>query len=117
MWRFGLVQMLDDYRTVLRLHGPNTAAAMWEQPPAPTGDARVDAAYPAMAEYLARRDGWRVPQWAMDSSREAVPWWFVTTLRGLHPRALVESPPSFRRRGCSSLPMPWSEYERGTATR
>jgi hypothetical protein len=31
--------------------------------------------------------------------REAWPWWFVTDLRGLHPRALVESPSSFRRRG------------------
>jgi hypothetical protein len=29
----------------------------------------------------------------------AWPWWFVTDLRGLHPRALVESPSSFRRRG------------------
>jgi hypothetical protein len=28
-----------------------------------------------------------------------VPWWFVTTLKGLHPRALVESPLSFRKRG------------------
>ena len=49
--------------------------------------------------HLARRDGWRVPAWTRDPEREAVPWWFVTDLRGLHPRALVESPSSFRRRG------------------
>jgi hypothetical protein len=30
----------------------------------------------------------------------AWPWWFVTDLRGLHPRALVESP--FERNGCSA---------------
>jgi hypothetical protein len=53
----------------------------------------------AMAEYLARRDGWAVPSWARLPEREAWPWWFVTDLRGLRPRALVESPSSFRRRG------------------
>jgi hypothetical protein len=31
--------------------------------------------------------------------RDAWPWWFVSDLRGMHPRALVESPSSFRRRG------------------
>ena len=59
----------------------------------------MDAAFAAMAEYLARRDGWTVPAWAALPEREAWPWWFVTDLRGLHPRALVESPSSFRRRG------------------
>jgi hypothetical protein len=28
-----------------------------------------------------------------------MPWWFVTDFVGLHPRALVESPLSFRKRG------------------
>jgi hypothetical protein len=64
-----------------------------------TGDARVDAAFAAMAEHLGRRDGWQVPAWTREPQREALPWWFVTELRGLHPRALVESPSSFRRRG------------------
>jgi hypothetical protein len=44
--------------------------------------------------------GWGdVPAWARPPEREAWPWWFVTDLRGLHPRALVESPSSFKRRG------------------
>jgi hypothetical protein len=51
----------------------------------------VDAAFAAMAEYLARRDGWAVPAWARLPEREAWPWWFVTDLRGLHPRALTSS--------------------------
>jgi hypothetical protein len=67
--------------------------------PRGTGDGRVDAAFAVMAEYLARRDGWAVPAWAALPEREAWPWWFVTDLRGLHPRALVESQSSFRRRG------------------
>jgi hypothetical protein len=33
---------------------------------------------------------------------EAWPWWFVTDLQGLHPRALIESPSSFRRRGVTA---------------
>ena len=72
---------------------------MWQAEPDATGDIRVDAAFAAMAEHLARRDGWSVPAWTRESRREAVPWWFVTDLRGLHPQALVESPLSFRRRG------------------
>ncbi|GAA1395935.1 hypothetical protein [Catellatospora coxensis] len=99
VWRFALTQMLDDYTSVLRHDGREAAAQMWRQPPSPTGDARVDAALAAMAEYLGRRDGWPVPAWAREPQREALPWWFVTDLPGLRPRALVESPSSFRRRG------------------
>lgn len=99
VWRFALVQLLDDYTSVLRHDGVVAAAGMWRDAPRPTGDVRVDAGLAAMAEHLARRDGWTVPGWADDPLREATPWWFVTSLRGLHPRALVESPLSFRRRG------------------
>lgn len=99
VWRFAVVQMLDDYLSVLRHDGVDAASGMWLVAPAPVGDMRVDAAFAALAEHVARRDGWPVPVWALDPDREALPWWFVTRLRGLHPRALVESPPSFRRRG------------------
>jgi hypothetical protein len=99
LWRYVFVQMLDDYTSVLHHHGVSAAARMWSAAPKSTGDSRIDAAFAAMAEYLARRDGWTVPSWARLPDREAWPWWFVTDLRGLHPRALVESPSSFRRRG------------------
>jgi len=99
LWRYIFAQMLDDYTSVLRHAGIPAAARMWASAPRSTGDIRVDAAFAAMAEYLARRDGWDVPSWARLPGREAWPWWFVTDLRGLHPRALVESPSSFRRRG------------------
>jgi hypothetical protein len=55
----------------------------------------VDA---ALAEHLARRDGWERPRWAVEPWRKAQPWWFVTPRR-LHARALVESPLSFHKRG------------------
>jgi hypothetical protein len=99
IWRFAVLQLLDDYSSVLQHQGVEAARQMWADAPASTGDARVDAALAALAEHLARRDGWAVPRWARDPGREAMPWWFVTELRGLHPRALVESPSSFRRRG------------------
>jgi hypothetical protein len=99
LWRYVFAQLLDDYTSVLHHAGAQAAARMWSEAPRSTGDSRVDAAFAAMAEYLARRDGWAVPSWARLPEREAWPWWFVTDLRGLHPRALVESPSSFRRRG------------------
>jgi hypothetical protein len=78
LWRYVFVQMLDDYTSVLRHAGVPAAARMWASPPRSTGDIRVDAAFAAMAEYLARRDGWAVPSWARLPGREAWPWWFVT---------------------------------------
>lgn len=99
LWRYVFAQMLDDYTSVLHHSGVSAAARMWAEAPRTTGDTRVDAAFAAMAEYLARRDGWTVPSWARLPEREAWPWWFVTDLRGLHAQALVESPSSFRRRG------------------
>jgi hypothetical protein len=99
LWRYVFAQLLDDYTSVLLHARVEAAARMWSEAPQSTGDNRVDAAFAAMAEYLARRDGWTVPPWARLPEREAWPWWFVSDLRGLHPRALVESPSSFRRRG------------------
>lgn len=96
VWRFAVVQLLDDYTSMLRHDGVDSAAHMFDEAPPTTGDARVDAAF---AEHLARRDGWPAFPWTREPGREAMPWWFVTELRGLHPQAIVESPPSFRRRG------------------
>jgi hypothetical protein len=99
IWRYAVLQALDDYSSVLRHEGIAAAARWWEEEPGTTGDARVDAAFAALAEHLARRDGWIVPSWALDPSRETTTWWFVSDLAGQHPRALVESPLSFRKRG------------------
>ena len=51
--------MLDDYTSVLRHAAVPAACRMWAGAPRSTGDIRVDAAFAAMAEYLARRDGER----------------------------------------------------------
>lgn len=99
VWRFAIVQLLDDYLSALRHGGRIVAAELWRDRPEPTPDVRVDAAFAALAEHLARRDGWEPPAWTKEPSRETPEWWFVTDLQGLHPRALVESPLSFRKRG------------------
>jgi hypothetical protein len=99
IWRHTVVQLLDDYTSVLRHQGLVAAQAMWIDRPRTSGDRRVDAALAALGEHLARRDGWPAPLWVRDPALEAVPWWFVTALKGVHPRALVESPLSFRKRG------------------
>ncbi len=99
VWRYAVLQLFDDYTSAVRHHGADSGARLFQDAPPSTGDTRVDAAFAALAEHLARRDGWAVPAWATDPSRETPEWWFVTDLVGFHPRALVESPLSFRKRG------------------
>lgn len=99
VWRYPLLQLLDDYRSAVGQLGLEVAASLWTTEPPRTGDGRVDAAFASLAEHLARRDGWAVPAWARHASRESSEWWFVTDLVGMHPTALVESPLSFRKRG------------------
>jgi len=99
IWRHGFLQTIDDYDSDHRFHGVDSAAAMFADEPPLTGDDRVDAAIAALAEYLARRDGWRVPDWALQDERSTLDWWFVDDLPALQAFALRESPSSFRRRG------------------
>lgn len=99
VWRHSIIQLLDAYESRLRNSGVAAAAALFDDEPPATGDQRVDTAFAALAEHLARRDDWPVPRWAMDPSRTTDDWWFVTELRGMHPWSLRESPLSFRRRG------------------
>jgi hypothetical protein len=99
IWRYVILQMLDDYRSKLRHAGTDAAARMWQPAPATTSDSRLDAAFAALAEHLAGRDDWAAPEWVAEQWRVATPQWFVTELPGLHPRALEESPSSFRNRG------------------
>ncbi len=99
IWRYAVIQLLDDYDSIRRHEGLVAAADLFSAAPESTSDARVDAAFAALAEHLARRDGWPVPPWSLDPERTTRRWWFVTEWTGIHPRALVESPLSFRKRG------------------
>lgn len=99
LWRHVIIQLLDDYESAFRLGGVAPAATLFVEEPAHTGDSRVDAALAALAEHLARRDGWVVPFWARDPARRTLDWWFVDDLPALQAFAIRESPLSFRKRG------------------
>ena len=97
-WRFGVLQTLDDYTSVLRRSGPKIAAGVFTDEPPRTGAAEVDAAFAALADYLAERDGWPTPDWAQDSSRRTTAWY--PAVPAIFKRdADLESPEPFRRRG------------------
>lgn len=99
VWRYCVVQLLDDYENDASRNGFAGACGRFGQEPASTSSPEVDAALAALAEHLARRDGWPVPRWAREPARYTTRWWFVTPLRGMHATALQQSPPSFRTRG------------------
>jgi hypothetical protein len=99
VWRYVIVQLLDDYTHDLARTGVSAASQRFRHEPPATRSTEVDAALAALAEYLARRDNWPLPLWARKPGRYSSKWWFVTPLQGMHPTALQESPPSFRTRG------------------
>jgi len=99
LWRFGVLQLLDDYDSVLRRNGVGAAAMVFAHEPALTGHSGLDAAYAALACWLAHRDGWEAPGWARHFDRVARPWWFVSDSAYGKAWALAQSPGEFRIRG------------------
>lgn len=99
LWRFGILQLLDDYNSTLKFAGVSAAAHIFDVEPDRTGDSGLDAAFAALACWLATRDGWQHPTWAQDPTRVARPWWFVSESEYGKAWALVQSPGEFRIRG------------------
>jgi hypothetical protein len=99
VWRYVIVQLLDDYSHDLARSGASAAPQRFSREPPPTQSEEADAALAALPEHLSRRDHWQLPPWARKPGRYSTQWWFVTPLRGMHPTAIRESPPSFRTRG------------------
>lgn len=97
-WRFGILQTLDDYTSTLRRGGPGLAAGVFTDEPPHTGAVQIDAAFAALADYLASRDGWTAPAWAQDTARRTTAWYPMVPeiFRGDAER---ESPDAFRERG------------------
>jgi len=98
-WRFGILQTVDDYTSTVRRGGVGLGAEVFAEEPPPTGATRVDAAFAALACYLARRDGWDVPAWADDPSRRLSEPWYPAVPAIFRDEADRESPPAFRDRG------------------
>lgn len=97
-WRLGILQTLDDYASTLRRGGPALAAQVFEVEPQFTGSAQLDAAFAALADYLAERDGWATPAWAVDPARR-VDGWYPAVPPIFRAEAERESPRAFRKRG------------------
>lgn len=97
-WRFAILQTLDDYTSTLRRGGVELAAQVFTAEPPRTGFPEIDAAFAALAEHLADRDGWNPPAWALDPTRK-VDRWYATVPRVFHRDAERESPRAFRTRG------------------
>lgn len=97
-WRFGILQTLDDYTSALHRGGVALAAEVFTDEPPQTGAIEVDAAFAALAEYLAERDGWQAPGWALDASRRTATW-YPAVPAIFRTDADQESPEAFRRRG------------------
>jgi len=68
VWRYVIVQLLDDYSHEL-VRGVAVASRRFDREPPATRSAEADAALAALAEYLARRDNWPVPSWARNPER------------------------------------------------
>ena len=97
-WRFGILQTLDDYASTLRRGGPTLAAEVFAAAPAPTGSARLDAAFAALADHLAERDGWPASAWTADPERRA-DGWYPAVPAIFQAEADRDSPRAFRQRG------------------
>lgn len=97
-WRFGILQTLDDYTSILRRGGVPLAAEVFADEPALTGSAQLDTAFAALADHLAERDGWQTPTWALDPQRR-VDGWFPAVPAIFRAEAEQDSPRAFRERG------------------
>lgn len=90
-----VLDFVDDFR------GSSIAGrrVLVADPPALTGDSRVDAACAGLAEFLCTESGIPIPTWTSQPERFAEPWWFVTGRPGFEAMALRDSPIAFARHG------------------
>ena len=99
-WRFGILQTIDYYTSTTRRGGVQLGRPVFDPEPVRTGAPGLDAAFAALAVFLADRDGWVPPAWALDPSRRAPTPWYPADTRhpGLIAQAQREAPPEFRER-------------------
>jgi hypothetical protein len=98
-WRYGILQTLDYCISGLNRGGVQLARRVFSREPQRTGSVELDAAYAALAEHLAERDGWPAPSWAADKSRIAPQPWIVAGTRWQRAvdDAWASVPEAFRR--------------------
>ncbi|ROQ60646.1 hypothetical protein EDF36_1792 [Rathayibacter sp. PhB152] len=97
-WRFGILQTLDDYVSTAKRAGTEVASGVFSEEPGRTGAAELDAAFAALADHLAGRDGWETPAWASAAERR-VEAWYPSVPSIFREEAERDSPRAFRQRG------------------
>ena len=85
----------DDFRGSYR---PGRIALIRDEP-APTGDARFDAALAGLAEFFAAEGVIPAPAWVDGPGRFVEPWWFVASRPAFHAYTLANTPAVFARHG------------------
>jgi len=70
-----------------------------EDEPAPTGDARFDAALAGAAEFFASEEEIPSPAWVNGPTRFVEPWWFIASRQAFHAYTLARTPAAFARHG------------------
>ncbi len=85
----------DDFRGSPR---PGRIALIADEP-APTGDARFDAALAGMGEFFAAEAGIVAPAWVNGPGRFVEPWWFIASRPAFEAYTLANTPALFARHG------------------
>jgi transcriptional regulator with XRE-family HTH domain len=73
--------------------------ALLREEPAPTGDARFDAALAGVAELFAAEGEIAAPAWVNCAGRFVEPWWFVASRPEFHAYTLAHTPAVLARHG------------------
>ncbi|HMR49739.1 MAG TPA: hypothetical protein PKE40_10700 [Arachnia sp.] len=97
-WRFGVLQTIDSYNFLVRSRGTRLAAQVFAAAPPRTGSRDVDAAFAALADHFARRDGWTPEPWVLDPQR-VTDRWYVADIPAFEHWVKAETPPAFAERG------------------
>lgn len=97
-WRYTVLQLLDDYTSTVKRAGVAVAKGVFADAPGLTGSQEIDAALAALCQWLADRDGWNTPQWAMSDERRLSSPWFPDDNALFHEDAKTGSPAVFRQR-------------------
>jgi transcriptional regulator with XRE-family HTH domain len=73
--------------------------ALLREEPAPTGEARFDAALAGVAELFAAEGAIVAPAWVDGDGRFVEPWWFVASRPEFHAYTLAHTPALLARHG------------------
>lgn len=97
LWRLLVAQSLDFYQANLKWGTPEDAISVYTDEPTITGHAGLDAAAAAIALYVADRDGWKPPAWALNPKRKSPQPWYVADRPIARKIADEETPDQFRK--------------------